>query len=430
MENKELAIEFTETNYLTRSMIVDYFGYTFKEELWFEVCKYRRNFAQVLPLQCVDNSNVFVVQYANLNKKLEILSREVIQLMRQYNSVNFNRDFFYNHKNYFVKNIFEEMLGLLKVLGFDISINTLILLVNGKKRPVGKEERFSKNLFMIFYRLVFSKEAKTIVNLNKLEKIAKQLGNNKGFFRTERWYLDINNTVEAGFDPENIKIKFNQLLAFIHSPKRNINPLIKATAVFYYFKLGIFTTLNLDLIAIYLFLYTLKTSSLPQLVFVIPLIKSIIKKEEKIDAAYINCASSNNDITYLVNEFIDIILKGIKEVMKEFAENKKLTKEFTSTSGGKPIVELKTTSYDRSIQEIQSLGLHNKEQLFLQVAIRNNKKQTYTLEDFQAITNASYEKSRYSMNHFVRKNFFSKSKKGKKFIYTIMRENIMREFNS
>ena len=424
MEYKELAIEFTETNYLTRSEIMDYYGYLYNEDIWWEVCRYRRNFSLVLPLQCSENSNVFVITYAKMLLELDNLSRDVIRIMNYFNNVKFDKHFFYDHKNYFVKKIFEEILALLKVYEVNITLNTLILLVNGKKRPSNKEERFSKNLFMMFYRLVFTKEEKIMVNKEQIEKIGHQLGA-KEFFRTERWFLDMNNTIEAGFEPGSLSIKFNQLLQFIHR-KSKLHPLIKATAVFYYFKLGIMVNMNLDLIAIYLFLYTLKISGMPQLVLTISFIKTIIKKAKKFDEAYYNCAESNNDITYLVNLFLDVFNGGIKELKNEFETNEKLAKYFQNKNNKKnqqlQNQLLVTTKHDRSIKEIQSLGLHNKEQLFLET-IKNQNRQQYTLDDFRKITNASYEKARYSMNSFAKQGLFIKTKKGKKFVYKVVQKN-------
>ena len=398
--------KYSDNEFLTKSEIQSKMGSEFEELVWVETREYRERYKMTLPLKTISNFNMFV----HITPSIISLEIKLHKLMTQLGLKSFMYDRLWKKlegpslSEIKEKCVLEEVLEL--SFGYDYKVNPQILLdiVNDKFKANDNDHFFGSKLYEFLLSINKNQTFSTsllIKNVTLLSKLNNPIlrQNNDGR----------KNNIHNGFDCYELKSKLNDLDNFLNNYKHS-NIFLKAIVSYFYIKYGKFFREYNEIAALMSF-YLIIGSEYPEFVPYIRLGEKIIKHIHEINSSYENSKTHSCNITYFAHKLFNIVANSLNECVNTFDQYLFSIKEnniLKSTS------EISINVKAKQLLKINP-NLSKKQALFY--LTHNDPNAYYSIQDFRAKLNSSYETCRYSLDNLVKEGFYKKEKNGKKYVY-------------
>lgn len=318
MEKNQLSIRFTEEKYATKAEVAKGLGFSLVDNIWDNICAYRSNFYNYLPIKSIDNVPLKFCACSSINEKILKLNMKVLRLYTEASKIEKDNQDFDIFKN---QSFCDCLYYLCKYKGVDSSKEYLRTIIMKEVKTLPNDYKFIIN-YANSLNYVLNRFSNKI-DIDFLAELYSQITDNNeltSFYRTSDDNSRENKVVVDrvySYAPNKIiEPMMENLFNFINDDKYSF--LLRAFAAYYYFSyVKPFPSLNEEL-GVLMFKAIIANECSGGLSTFIPFEKILVEKKEELNSVNFE-VQKNNDLTYFVSFGINLLDECIKDSLDNVA---------------------------------------------------------------------------------------------------------------
>jgi len=416
----------TDERYYSKKDVADEQGNNSINLIWNNYLSFRERKRITIPIKALNqrltenlyftNTNFICTRIESINQNLLTLNKKIAT----YSLIENNSNIFNELSQIRINHLKLESISILRVYdeaSNNIPTNDFIKILNGEILPHSKHEKLLISIFNILSNMDGTQNYNYILVKSWFNILFPE--NSQYIYRKKNLQaVPATTSVSMAVKVVNIETVFNSISNIINKENR-FSVIEKISIVYIVIRLGIlFKHEENDLIA-FLSIHFIINKYWPDMANFISITNLYSNNENlvnKFTKAMKSFALENGrDCTYILDQFSLSIYQILVSLNSEI--NFKIDKNvFNNNSSPK--------KYNEKLKYLKNNDPNLSKKQIIFISTNYDFEKFYTINDFQNITKCTYETGRYSLEKLVEWNYFKKEKKGKKFVYSPLKNNI------